>query len=60
MKIAQKISPRAAKVLQKHFLALNLSKNCFYNIEVIFRHAGVKIGEIVYFFMKIKKANVNH
>ena len=60
MKIAPKIKPREAKMLQKHFLALILSKNCFYNFEVIFRHTCVKIGESVYFCMKIKKAKLNH
>ena len=55
LKIAQKIRLRAAKMLQRHFFALISRKICFYNFEVIFGHNGVKIGENVYFCIKIKK-----
>ena len=56
LKIAKKIRPRAAKMLQRHFLALISRTFCFYNFEVIFGQNGVKIVENVYFSIGIKKA----
>ena len=58
--IAQKIRPRAEKMLQMYFLALFLLKICFYNFEVSFGYDGVKIGESVLFCIRIKKIKVNY
>ena len=52
--------PRAAKMFQRHFLALFSRKICFCNSEVIFRDNGVKIGESVYFCIRIKIIKVNY
>ena len=60
MKIGQKIKSRAAKMIQKHYFGLNFEKKCFYNFEVTFGHRGVKIGESMYFCMKIKIIKVNY
>ena len=56
-KIAQKMRPRAAKMLQRHFFGLNFEKNLFYNLKVIFGHNGMKIGENVYVCIRIKKGS---
>ena len=40
-------------------MALFSRNKCFYHTEVIFGHKGVKIGESVYFCMRIKKDRVN-
>ena len=55
LKVAQKIRPGAAKMLQRHSFSLNFAKICFYNFEVIFGHNSLTIGEIEYFCIRTRK-----
>ena len=58
LKIAQKYGVGWQKCF-RDFFGLNFAKNLFLQFQGYFGHNGVKIGENVFFYLRIKKAFVN-